>query len=107
MSDPRADLIAIACQSDIRTEDIHAVAVCLNEVGTANYTMGDLDSAIEFYTRSSSIFETIGHQRGMAQSFGGLAVAQCAKGRLDQVNHPSVIVTSLTLTRGSYTDASV
>ncbi|PRP85222.1 acylamino-acid-releasing enzyme [Planoprotostelium fungivorum] len=67
-----------------KSRDVHALAVCLNEVATANYIMGDMESSIEFYMRSSSIFETIGHQRGMAQSFGGLAVAECAKGRLDQ-----------------------
>eukprot|EP01117_Protostelium_nocturnum_P001022 TRINITY_DN11346_c0_g1_i1.p1 TRINITY_DN11346_c0_g1~~TRINITY_DN11346_c0_g1_i1.p1 ORF type:complete len:568 (-),score=174.36 TRINITY_DN11346_c0_g1_i1:155-1858(-) len=67
-----------------KSRDFNSLAVCLNEVGKANYALRDFDSAIEFFMRSSSLFETLGHQDGMAQSFGGLALAEWSKGRLEQ-----------------------
>jgi tetratricopeptide (TPR) repeat protein len=74
------DYLVRALVLNSRAGDLAAEAETRNAQGYGFERLGQLDYAIEQYTRASAIREKIGDKRGMVKSLRNLAIAEAVKG---------------------------
>ncbi len=74
------DYLVRALVLNSRAGDLAAEAETRNAQGYGFERLGQLDYAIEQYTRAAAIREKIGDKRGMVKSLRNLAIAQAVKG---------------------------
>ena len=77
------DYLVRALVLNSRAGDLAAEAETRNAQGYGFERLGQLDYAIEQYTRAADIREKIGDKRGMVKSLSNLAIAQAVKGDSD------------------------
>ncbi|HEV7491053.1 MAG TPA: protein kinase [Rhodanobacteraceae bacterium] len=74
------DYLVRALVLNSRAGDLASEAETRNAQGIGFERLGQLDYAIEQYTRAADIREKIGDKRGMVKSLSNLAIAQAVKG---------------------------
>jgi tetratricopeptide (TPR) repeat protein len=77
------DYLVRALVLDIRAGDLEGEARTRNAQGYGYERLGQVDAAIEQYSRSAALREKIGDKRGLAQSLSNLAMAEAVKGDHD------------------------
>jgi tetratricopeptide (TPR) repeat protein len=77
------DYLVRALVLDIRAGDLDGEAQTRNAQGYGYERLGQVDAAIEQYSRSAALREKIGDRRGLAQSLSNLAMAEAVKGDHD------------------------
>ena len=80
------DYLVRALVLNSRAGDLAAEAETRNAQGYGFERLGQLDYAIEQYTRAAAIREKIGDKHGLVQSLSNLAIAQAVKGDRDAAN---------------------
>jgi len=80
------DYLVRALVLNSRAGDLAAEAETRNAQGYGFERLGQLDYAIEQYTRAAAIREKIGDKHGIVQSLSNLAIAQAVKGDRDGAN---------------------
>ncbi|HVV98129.1 MAG TPA: tetratricopeptide repeat protein [Rhodanobacteraceae bacterium] len=77
------DYLVRALVLDIRSGDIDAEAATRNAQGYGYERLGQIDAAIEQYSRAAALREKSGDKRGLAQALSNLAMAEVVKGDRD------------------------
>ncbi|HJT97885.1 MAG TPA: protein kinase, partial [Rhodanobacteraceae bacterium] len=74
------DYLVRALVLNIRSGDVAAESETRNAQGYGYERLGQIDAAIEQYSRAAALREKSGDKRGLAQALGNVAMAQVVKG---------------------------
>jgi tetratricopeptide (TPR) repeat protein len=67
-----------------KTKDKAWESIALGNIGNVYGIKGDLDKALEFYSKSLELSEELGRREGMANQYGNIGVVYGIKGDLDK-----------------------